>query len=119
MTTYYRLNTEAVNIRSGPSSGYTDIGDLQRDDVVAVEAKSGTWFKFTDAQHPDGSPVQLAGGRGPVSAYTGQCWATNAYFVQVAGMPKPPAPDPDPEEPPADEYILHVKDGVTRKFLPE
>lgn len=118
MTTYFRLNANSINIRSGPSAVFSDIGDLFRADVVAVEEKSGSWSRIVDAQHPDGSPVQLTGGRGPLSQYSGQCWATNAYFVQVAGMPNPP--DPDPEPPPAsNEYILHVKDGVTRKFIPE
>lgn len=114
MTQYYRLNTDAINIRSGPSSGFADIGDLARGDVVAVEEKSGSWYRFTDARHADGTPVQLAGGRGPLSGYSGQCWGTNAYFIQVDGMPGTPPPPP-----PSDEYILHVKDGVTRKFILE
>lgn len=120
MTTYFRLNADSINIRSGPSSGFSDIGDLFRGDVVAVEERSGNWSRIVDARHPDGSPVLLSGGRGPLSSYSGQCWATNAYFVQVSALPGTPPPDPDPDPPPEpEEYILHVKDGVTRKFLPE
>ena len=117
MSSFFRLNADAVNIRSGPSSGTSDLGDLVRNDVVEVTERSGNWSRIVDAQHADGSPVMLANGRGAVAFYSGQCWATNAYFVQVAGMPNS---EPPPEEPPpATEYILHVKDGVTRKFIPE
>ena len=96
---YYRLNTTAANIRSGPSATYSDIGDLVRDDVVQVEQVQGSWSRFVNAQHKDGSPVTLANGT-PVHQHTGQCWSTNAYFVEVAGLPSPPAPQPDPEPEP-------------------
>lgn len=122
MSTFWRLNAASVNIRNGPTSGALDIGDLVRDDVVEVVEKSGNWSRIVDAQHSDGSPVLLSGGRGPVSAYAAnQCWATNAYFLSVAGMPSQPPPPPPPPPPPQDPvlpdvlYIATKEDMTDRK----
>lgn len=115
---YYKLNTTAINLRSGPTSGSTDIGDLTRGDVVAVAMKSGSWYQIIDAQHADGSPVQLADGRGMVKGYAGQVWATNAYFVMVPSMPNPPDPEPPPDENP-DYILVHWANGRTQRYVPE
>lgn len=114
---FYKLATTAVNIRSNPTAQSSDLGDLAQNDVVKVVETSGNWCRLADAQHPDGTPVLLTSGKTVAEHYTagGYCWATNAYFREVSGMPATPPPvDPPPT---SEEYFLHVKDGVQRKFV--
>jgi len=116
MTKYYRLDTTAVNIRVGPGASYQDVGDLVKRDVVQLTGSPiGGWAPYKVAQHADGTPVKLINGVVLDISNTQTFWSTNAYFVEVAGLPNPTEPPP----PVVDEYILYVKDGVSRKFIPE
>jgi hypothetical protein len=45
-------------------------------------------------------------------------WTKSAWVADFKPV-DPPSPDPDPQPEPTTEYILHVKDGITRKFVPE
>jgi len=42
-------------------------------------------------------------------------WSKAQWFSYAPA----PAPAPQPEPEPVEEYVLHVKDGVARKFIPE
>ncbi len=48
----------------------------------------------------------------PIVGWTKKQWFNVVYQTE-------PVPPPPPPPPPTEEYILHVKDGVTRKFIPE
>lgn len=61
---------------------------------------------------PVGDSVRLIQ---PYEGYTRLIWLDNYRAETTTPPPPPPPPDPDPVE----EYILYVKDGVTRKFIPE
>lgn len=119
-TKFYRLNTTAANIRAGAGASYPSLGYLTRDDVVQVEEVLGSWSRFVNAQHQDGTPVTVTNSNIPVFLYTGKCWSTNAYFVEVARLPNPPVAEPPPA--PAKNIVkavLHFDDGSTQDLLPQ
>jgi lysozyme len=110
-TQFYRLNTTAANIRTGPGTNYQDIGDLRQGDVVQVVERLGSWSRFTVAQHSNGTPV-LVNTTVPVNLYPGQCWSTNAYFVAVDALPNP-QPEPAPEPPAEGSVTVSVEAEIT------
>jgi hypothetical protein len=116
MTKYYRLNTTAANIRTGVGTSYPDKGDLAKGDVVQVdESPVGGWSPYKLAQHADGSWVKLADGTPLDTTNQTKYWSTNAYFVEVAGLPKPVTP---PVEPPVSTlpdlpYVITLGDDIT------
>jgi lysozyme len=87
--------TPYVNLRDNPLTGAQDIGNLYPKDVITadeVRQTDRTWLHITSING---------------QAATG--WAA-ASFVEYHFIEEPN---------PSSEYILHVKDGVTRKFVPE
>lgn len=117
---YYRLNTVAANIRTGPGASYPDRGDLVRGDVVRVdEPTPGGWSPYKTAQHEDGSWVALSNGTLLDGTGDVKYWSTNAYFVEVQDLPNP-IEDPEPEPEPSGHVVEVYIDGVLefRKELP-
>ena len=66
--TWYRVNTTALNVRSGPGTNNPVVGNLQKDDVVASP---------TPGLSPDGNWVQI----NRVDGMTG--WCSLAYLVDL------------------------------------
>lgn len=46
-TTKYRVTASALNVRSGPGTGYSVIGSLSKGQVIKVKSISQGWAKFT------------------------------------------------------------------------
>lgn len=92
--------TPYLNVRNAPSKDGTKVGALKPGQAVIVEYIENGWAKVID-------PV--------VSNNKDRQWALASYLNLVA-VTDPEIPGSDP---PAGEYVLHVKDGVTRKFVPD
>lgn len=71
---YGKVNTAALNIRSGPGASYEDIGDLVSGDIVTASEIIGGWWHLVEI---NGVPV------------TRESWASGTYIVES----QPPAPE--------------------------
>lgn len=109
---FYVWNADAANIRSGPSTAYPIIGNLVRGDVIQVdEPFMGTWARIVTAQHADGSYVALKSGA--LILGRDDCWCTDAYLKEVAGLPLSETPPPPPPPEPSTQHVVEVYiDGV-------
>jgi len=75
---WYRVTADVLNVRSGPGTGYEDIGNLYRDEVVKAldYAENDTWIKIIRSS--DG----LTG------------WSSAAYLVETTEPPDNGGPPP-------------------------
>lgn len=99
----YKCNVEQAKVYSKVGSG--DIGSLKRGDLFFSDGR-----EFSDPQG-----VLYLYGNYTSNGVSKTGYVKKAQLILVPSSPPPPDPDPDPVE----EYVLHVKDGVTRKFIPE
>jgi GH25 family lysozyme M1 (1,4-beta-N-acetylmuramidase) len=93
------IYANGLNFRNGPGTQYKDIGDLWVGDKVYGELDTATnWIHFNKIVRVSGAVENVDG------------WASAfSQYMQLV----------DYAPPVGDEYILHVKDGVERKFVPE
>jgi GH25 family lysozyme M1 (1,4-beta-N-acetylmuramidase) len=90
-----------LNIRPTPGSSLPAIGQLAPGDIVEASANLAGWWRLTKLVR---NAVVLPLPAVDCYAYEG---VTKGYIQTIAAPPPPPS----------EEYILHVKDGVTRKFV--
>jgi GH25 family lysozyme M1 (1,4-beta-N-acetylmuramidase) len=108
MSQWYKVTASVLNIRNGPGSSYTDVGDLLKDDIIEVIETVGGWHHidniWRDAELIDFPAVS---------------WCSGAYTVLTA------APVIVPPEPPTetilvpDYLIAHFADGTSKRYNPE
>jgi GH25 family lysozyme M1 (1,4-beta-N-acetylmuramidase) len=88
-------------IRPTPSTQYAYVGQLAPNDIVEGTRLDSGWWKLSKWMR--GTTVMVLP-RLDCYAYEG---ASSGYIQTITAPPPPPS----------EEYILHVKDGVTRKFV--
>lgn len=92
-----------VRLRQSPAGAvFSPERFLLIGDVIEASGNQAQWLRVTKI---NGVPT------------TTETWASAGANEQYIRWDWITIPDPDPE--PVEEYILHVKDGVTRKFIPE
>lgn len=98
-----KVITAALNIRPRPAVeiNVNPIGRILANDIVEASEEVGGWWKLT----------KITRGTQAIALPAAECYAyegaTNSYIQDITPPPVP-----------SEEYILHVKDGVTRKFVP-
>lgn len=101
---YGKVNTSALNVRSGPGASYADLGDLLKDDYLVATEVIGGWWHLTDARRGgwSGGAVELASGATVAerATATNDVWCSGAYVVLV---------DPPPPPPPAGNKAFSLK----------
>jgi hypothetical protein len=98
----------SVKLRSGPGTEYPELGyGLKFGNKIEASEHINQWLHIVKINGVDMSVSGWA------SAGTSQQYIK--WEVIEAPPDNPPVP-PTPPEP--DEYILHIKDGITRKFVP-
>lgn len=117
---YYEVRssvpTEYRTIRSGARTTYPQVGTLPVGGVA--KARMDDVFTYTQDSY-DGTVLKAKAGDQWVHVYDVNGTAVNGWIAvrhmgQVFTVLTTVISNPEPAE-----YILHVKDGVTRKFLPE
>ena len=81
--------TAALNVRSGPGTGYPRIGGLLRGDIVNVHEVRDNWFRIGVGRWVSGVP---------------------AYMERIEIVP--PVPDPDPEPLTLEERVARLEKAV-------
>lgn len=115
MTHYGKMIYAAgLNIRNGPGTTYTDIGDLYLNDLVeASEINALGWWHLTKATH-NGVPVMTTSGQTVEQRV--DVWASGGngtYIVEYAPEPPPPAID-YPES-----VTLNYAGGIKKDYIPK
>lgn len=96
-----------VRIRQSPAGAtYNPERYLYLGDSIEADRNEAQWLHITKI-NGIGVSYETWASAGTTQQYISWDW------VEV------PNPDPDPEPEPVEEYILYVKDGVIRKFIPE
>jgi GH25 family lysozyme M1 (1,4-beta-N-acetylmuramidase)/uncharacterized protein YgiM (DUF1202 family) len=92
---WYRVTADVLNVRSGPGTGYDDIGNLYRDEVVKAldYANNDTWIKIIRAS--DG----LTG------------WSFAAYLEETTKPPDNGEPPPELGWYRVTASVLNVREG--------
>lgn len=78
MTSYGKVNTSVLNIRSGAGASYEDIGDLKLNDTVEASEIRGGWWRLTKVNG---------------AATTRESWASGTYITPTAAPVTPPPVD--------------------------
>jgi hypothetical protein len=85
---WYKVTASVLNIRSGPGTNYSDVGDLLLNDIIEVIETIGGWRKFV-ATYRGGAEIPT-----PAAA-----WCKDSYTaITTSPVVTPPPVDPDPAE---------------------
>jgi GH25 family lysozyme M1 (1,4-beta-N-acetylmuramidase) len=104
---WYRVNTTALNIRSGPGTSYSDIGDLYKDErIEVIDQPMGGWVKIATILRVSGATEK-----------PNTSWCRDSYLVKI-DPPIVTPPSPTPVIYP--DYVdAHFPDGSTKRYVPE
>jgi hypothetical protein len=83
---YGKINTAALNIRSGPGTTFPIIGGLQLGDIVTASEIVNGWWHITDAER-GGVNVKLTSGATVEGSPA--CWAGGTYILPIDAPPAP------------------------------
>jgi GH25 family lysozyme M1 (1,4-beta-N-acetylmuramidase) len=80
MSQWYKVTASVLNIRNGPGSSYTDVGDLLKDDIIEVIETVGGWHHIDNIW------------RGELIDFPAVSWCSGAYTVLTAAPVIVPPP---------------------------
>jgi len=93
---YKRVNTTALNVRSGPGPGYQGIGYVQQDDHLIVSEISGGWARLVDARRGGWTGPEVTLNNGTTiaarAASTNDVWCKDSYLVDASAPPPDASP---------------------------
>lgn len=106
VSNWYKVNTTKLQIRQGPGTNYTDVGDLFMGDMIEVTETLGGWHRVISVLRVSAPTI--------IENMAENSWCSAAYTVQI--------PDPDDElvpqpEPPAVKPLTITIGGDTYETI--
>jgi lysozyme len=81
MSQWYRVNTAALNIRTGPGTSYPDVGDLLMNDKVETVRNVGGWLETVKI---------IRAANGSIETPIPSVWCKDSYCAAIPAPVEPP-----------------------------